>query len=255
MSLLSIRQQFAELSGRHDLVKDFSGGDFSNSVGNIGADFFLRAGQRLLDRKMSFTKAYAWYKKDCAIGEYRLHVPYCTAIKRVYMMGADGERIEVTRKDLDWMKIEYADDVAHTTGDTPLYYTPVVMNLAPTQSALETGDYTTEFSYDADDILFVDTAEHFVYNGIWWMPSLDSIMTVSVLGRFYSPKLSDDTVKTFWTEVHPDILLLAGLYSLEKFYRNREGMNDYMVAIMDAAMDLDRDVVEEEVQDINGREV
>jgi len=255
MTLLAVREQFAELSGRHDLVTDFSGDDFTNNASNIGADFFIDSGQRLLDRKMSFTKSYAWYKQDCAIGSYKLNVPYCTTIKRVYMMGIAGERNEPVKKRLDYMKQEFPDIISGVTNGTPLYYTPIIINLAATQSLLTTANFTDEFTYDSGDIMFADTGDHFAYNGIWWMPPTDVITTVSILGRFHSPKLTGDTIKTYWTEMHPDILLLAALYSLERFYRNREGMNDYMTAILDAAIDLDRDVVEEEIQDINSEEV
>lgn len=245
MSLLSVRETFATDSGRHDLVTDFSGDDFSDN----GADRFLQAGQRLLDRKASFVKGYSWYKKDVSEGGYKLNFRYCTAIKQVWAMEADTDRYRLTRKDLDWIRAKYGKAYADLTTGSPSYYTPIVANLGPDQVALTTSNYTDEFTYDYEEILFSDTADHFHYNAILWMPPLNKTYTISILGRFWSPILTGDTMETFWTEVHPDILVLSALYCLERTYRNREGMADYMTAILDAISDLDRDMVEEEIQD------
>jgi hypothetical protein len=248
MSLLAVRRDFAKLSGRHDLVTNFGAGTYTDN----GADFFLDSGQRMLDRKAGFLRAYAWYKKDVAVGSYKLIFQKSAVVKEVWVKCSGEDRYQLEKKDLEWLRTEYGDDYSALDQDAPLYYSPMPINLAPTQSALTGTTYTTEFTYDVEE-LSLPTDDYNAYSGILFMPPVDQTYTVSVLGRFESKTLTGD-VKTWWTEVHPDILILAGMWSLERFYRNSEGQRDYMLAINDAINDLDRDLVEQEVQDIDEME-
>ena len=250
MSLLSVREQFAELSGRHDLVTDFAAGTYTNNAGNIGADFFLDSGQRYLDRRAGDLKRYAWYKVDVAVGDYKKNFRYCNAIEEVWMADSDGDKWKLEKRDLDYIRSIYSGAYGDQSQGAPLYYAPLTVNLGPDQIALKTTDYTDEFTYDYEELLLADTAEHFLYKGVLWMPPIDEVATLSVKGRFASPPLTG-TVSTYWTEVHPDILLLAGLWSLERFYRNTQGVNDYKIQIDEALSDLDKDGVEEQIQDLD----
>jgi len=252
MSLIEVRERVARESGRHDLVKDFANGDYTDS-GNGVSNRYVNDAQRFLDRKANFIKSYSWYKKDVSIGSYKVNFRYCSAIKQVWFM-ANGGRYRLDKKDLSWLRRAYGDVYANLTQASPLYYAPMVLNLSPDQVALTSSDYVNEFTRDFEEILFTDEAEHFLYSGVLWMPPNAVASTVSILGRFWSSPLSVDADKSFWTEVHPDILSLATQYVIERTYRNREGMADYMTAIMDAIDDIDRDVVEEEVQDLNQME-
>lgn len=248
MSLVSAREEFARRSGRHDLVTDFAGGDYSDN----GADFFLNSGQRYLDDRASFLKSYAWYRTDLAVGGYRVEVEDCISIKEVWTMDSDNGRSKLEKKDLEWLRREYNDPISDLTQGDPAYYSPLVVGLAPEQSSLTAAGgsdpYTAEFTYDWEDLTFGD---HWRKKAIWVMPPTDSIKTVSILGRWYSKRLSADTDKTYWTEVHEDLLVLAGMYALERFYRNSEGMRDFERAIEGRLLDIDKNDVEEAVQDLD----
>jgi len=245
MSLIAVREKFALLSGRHDFVTDFAGGTYTLADNSL-ADWFINSGQKLLDRKASFAKAYSWYKKDVSAGDYKLNFRYCVAVKEVWAKTADEDRYELTKKPYSWIRNRYGETYSDIQQGDPGCYAPIVVSLSPDQIALTSADYTDEFTYDEEEILFSDTADHFLYTGILFMPPSDEDRTISIKGRFWSPPLSSDTDKSYWTEVHDDILIAASLYQLEKFYRNREGMRDYMSTILDDINDLDKDVVEEE---------
>lgn len=251
MSLIAVRERFARESGHHELVDDFAAGTYTDN----GADFFINAGQRMLDRKASFLKSYSWYKKDATVGTYKLAFQYCTAVKEVWMMATGEARFELTIKDLNWIRANYGESYSTQAQGTPAYYAPISIGLSPEQEALTAvggaSPYTAQFTNDAEEITF---GNHFAYNGILWMPPTDKTYTVSILGRFNSKTLATDTDVTWWTESHPDLLVLAAMWALEGFYRNTEGQRDYMTMISDAIGDLDRDVVEYEVQHINEME-
>lgn len=253
MSLLEIRERVAREFGRHDFCTDFAGADYTDGSSGV-SDAFINDGQRVLDRKANFVKGYSWLKKDVTAGIYKLNFRHCSAIKEVWAMNADTDRYKLRKRDLSWVRNEYGEAYANLTQGDPSDYSPLIVNLVPDQIALKTTDYTDEFTYDHEEILFADTADHFLYSGIMFMPPVDETFTISVLGRFWSPPLSSDTDETFWTEVHPDILSLATMYCIERTYRNREGMADYMSTIMDAIGDIDRNLVEQEVQDKDSME-
>lgn len=253
MSLIAVRQLFATDSGRHDLVTNFAAGTYTN----VGADRFINAGQRMLDRKASFLKSSAWYKKDCLVGVYKLQFRHCIAMKEVWAKCSGEARFPLNKADLDWLREEYGDTYSTLTTGVPEYYAPLVQGLASDQSALTSVNYTAQFTEDFEEITFADygtNAGHTMYQGIIWMPPLDKTYTISVLGKFYSKPLSADADVSFWTEQHSDLLVLAAMWALEGVYRNSEGQNDYMKVINDALFDLDKDVVEEEIQGINQME-
>jgi len=235
-------------------VTDFAGGDYSNNADNIGADFFIDAGQRMLDRKASYIKAYMWYKKNVTSGTYKLKFQQAASVKEVWIMSETYGRYQLRKKAYEWIRNNYGDPYSDITPGKTLYYSPLVMSLSPEQSALKTTDYSSEFTMDFEEITFADEAEHYDYRGILLMPPPEELSTVSILGRFRSRKLTSDSVKTFWTEVHPDLLVLAAMWALERFERNREGMSDYMSAIEESLFDLGKDMVEEEVQDLDEME-
>lgn len=59
------------------------------------------------------------------------------------------------------------------------------------------------------------------------------------------------SVKSFWTEVHPNVLLKAALKQLEMFYRNTEGVKDWDMALKDDTGPMDYDAAEEEAAGID----
>jgi hypothetical protein len=57
--------------------------------------------------------------------------------------------------------------------------------------------------------------------------------------------------RSFWSEVHPNILLKASLKQLEMFYRNTEGVKDWDNALKDDIIPMDMDAAEEEAAGIS----
>ena len=59
------------------------------------------------------------------------------------------------------------------------------------------------------------------------------------------------STKSFWSEVHPNILLKSALKQLEMFYRNSEGVKDWDNALRDDTTPMDHDAAEEEAAGIS----
>jgi hypothetical protein len=253
MTLEEVRAKFCELSGRHDLVVDFANEDYTDN----GADFYLNNGQKFLDGEYTGIKRYSWHKEDVSLGTYKIKFRRCDAIKEVWVKKSGESRVMLAKRDYSWIRKQYGDDYSDLDNGIPVNYCSLILNLEPDQIDLTTLNYTNTFTQDVEDILFSNTASHHLYSGILILPPVDGIYTISVLGRFWSPPLypnADDDLETFWTVAHPDTLILAGMFSLEGFYRNTEGQKDYLVQINKTLNILDANDAEDEAQDIDQME-
>ncbi|MFA5380300.1 MAG: hypothetical protein WC455_31350, partial [Dehalococcoidia bacterium] len=82
MDYRDLRKKFVELSGRYDLIK-------ANETDN-GADFFINAGQKILDRMQDSGKAKARYTVSLAAGTILVYTAGLRAIKGVWVSSSDG---------------------------------------------------------------------------------------------------------------------------------------------------------------------
>lgn len=242
MDYKDVRIKFAELSGRWDLI--------TSTYEDNGADFFLNAGQKLLDRLLNDGKMKARYPVIVTAGTYIAKTIGLRAIKEVWAGNVDG-KYQLIPDTLQKMKEEYSEEFSDVPQGTPTYYAPALFRPYPDTLASTTG------MYNVSDILTYNAsapAQHFNYNGIVIMPPPDGTYTIEIVGLFYSPTLSatlaDETwtqTKSFWTEVHPETLLEAAIYKLHTLYHNTSGAADYKASMIEDTTGLDHDAVEEEL--------
>lgn len=243
MDYKDLRTKFCELSGRYDLIAT----DYTDN----GADFFINAGQRWLDRLANTSKNFARNVQSIAAGTIVVKTIGLRSIKEVWAGNSTEGLIRLAPATLDWLRQEYGEQLSSVYQGTPSYYCPVVYRPYPDAVA----SATWSGYYDISDLLLGDT--HYTYNGVLIVPPPDSTYYVSIVGLFYSPTLlatlagsTWTQTKSHWTEVHPDILLQAALFKLETFYRNTEGAKDWKGAVDLDIMGLDHDLADEESSDI-----
>lgn len=243
-----IRRKFVELSGRYDLV---------DSIWNdAGADFFLNAGQQLLDDLITLPKSQGRYLEKMAIGSYVVKMAKVKSIEEVWVTKhSDNSRYQLIKGTLNELRNEYGEEISAIDKADPLYYAPVAFR--PIPDAVTTA--TLALMLDKADLLIDDT--HHTYNGILYLAPNSEAITISVIGTFYSPDLTAVLVgstwtqtKSFWTEVHPLALLYAGLYVLETFYRNTEGAKDWMSALQIRIQGIDFNTAEQDAAGVNQME-
>lgn len=242
MEYHEIRQKFVEMSGRYDLV--------NATWEDNGADFFLNAGQRFLDRISTYGKGVAKNVQSIAAGTIIVKSVNLQAVKNVWAGNSTDGLTKLTRYSLNELKEYYEKDLSTVTQGTPQYYAPVYLRPYPdTQTSAGWAGY-----YDISDMVLDDA--HYTYNGVIIMPPPDETYYISIEGKFYSPALTATLAlgvwtqtKSYWTEVHPDILLEAALFKLETFYRNTEGAKDWKAGLDEDLVGIDRDLVEESLRD------
>lgn len=232
MTLLAVRQQFRFVSGRYDLCTAAATGVF----GTHGCDFFILAGQRYLDRLVETPKSISRIATSAAAGTYFFNFATCRAIKEVWGY-YDSAVWPLEKQTLAWMRENYASPWSALDRGTPLYYCPTFIVATDAGNLMQ--GYMDHIATDAS-----------TFNGIVFLPPPAATTAIEVLGYFHSPALPLETSTNYWTEVHPEILIMAALLQIEKFNRNTQGVNDWKNAIMDSVTELDKDLVEEESSDI-----
>ena len=238
MSLLVVRNMFVEMTGRNDLVV---------SGISLGADRFINEGQRTLDRMLEAGKAGARYFVDVDLNQILVPLPNCRAVKKVFI-GSGTERTELTKVGMTQLREDYADKTSLLTSDLPTYYCPIWARPYPNIVT------ATDFNQDwlLNDII---ESGHESFNAILIMPPSDSDnYTLEVWGLFYSDELINDEDTSYWTEEHPLLLAKAAAYQLETTYRNTEGARDMMAAVEVDILGIQKDVVEEEIAEIDQME-
>lgn len=232
MNLLGIRQKFITFSGRYDLATT-EGADDHDTDG--GADFFINAGQRFLDRRFQTPKSYGRRFDEVIAGTWYLTFQNCRAIEAVWC-NSDDDRWQLKKYDYDVIRRNYPGLVSGTDGGTPGYYCPLVLRSIDATDIDAQGEF---FNY-------VMAADDGTYNGILFVPPTDASYVIETIGKFYHDALSDNDDENFWTTVSPDTLIKAALYQLEVSYRNTEGQKDWLAAITIEGRDLEFDAVEQE---------
>jgi len=234
MTLLAVREQFARISGRYDLVVD------STDWKNAGADFYIQAGQDWLDRRMGIDKSHSRVFETIAADDWYALFERCRAIKEVWCSDED-EKWKLDKIDFDVIRAAYADVPTDIDTDSPLYYSPIYLRRTPENASTITVDFfgTTEFSESSKT--------HYTYNGLLFMPPSDDDYKLEIHGLFYHPKLSSDSDTNYWTEVHPLVLVMAACRSIEVSYRNTAGVNDWEKSIDSELFGMDKDVVEQDI--------
>ncbi len=104
MNLLNIRTQWVERTGRFDLVVD------TNDYVDNGANFFIQAGQRLLDSILPYRKDIGRHHETVNANQSSILIKHVRAIDSVYVTQSGEAREPLTRKTYSWMLEQYGED-------------------------------------------------------------------------------------------------------------------------------------------------
>lgn len=235
MPLLQIRQQLRTISGRFDLVN----ADGSDN----GADFYINAGQRHLDRLDETQKSWGTSYRFCESGLWSVQFPHCRAVKEVW--GATPTaRWQLEKKNLQDLMAGYFTELpSNIDPGSTLYYSPAITRNIPEDI---TADDFEAFAGYVD----VMSGEHYGYNSVLLAPPTDERLLVEVKGLFYTMELSAETDKSYWSEVHPDVLIMAAMRHMEIINRNSQGVRDWDNSIAAATVGIGKDLVEEEIAEV-----
>lgn len=218
MTLLDIRQLLVQLSGRYDLVKD------TETFEDSGADFFINAGVRLLDRLATHPKSFGYVKVEMADDQSVYSLPDLISVSSVEVMSKQSGRVSLSIIEEEVLTKSYRDSCG-----IPSYYSIHTAIRSPISRVR-------------------DKALERLSIRVFPRPMSCSFLIVH--GRV-SKELKSDEDYNWWTLGHPETLVRAALYQIESFHRNTQGMNDFMNAILVDIRELNNDAIESEMGSAN----
>lgn len=246
MRLKDFRETFRTVTGRYDLV--------TSAGADNGLDFFVNAGQRLLDRLVPQLDFMQSRFVNLTNGDFYVKLTRNRAVQSVWIADS-SEFCELKKRSTQWMRQNYyemfIDDVSnqsfgtHTktneTG-TPAYYAIQRIGPEPTQNSLTTTTYK-----GAKDVAVGDYYTHKI---VIIGPGTDASRTLRIDGWFYSPTVENDNDRSFWLDMAPETLIKAVNYQIESIQHANESRSRAMLAeIQVDLMNLQRDYALEQYHD------
>jgi hypothetical protein len=238
MTLLSVRTNAVKLSGRYDLIN--ADGATPEAGSDNGMNFFINGAQRYLDLKFDSKKSDGVSYQTLSTNGW--YVPLAIRAIETVWANNSSEKWELERKSLYWMKENYTNLISATTSSAIMYWAPALIRGI---------DVTNKDSLGAFFAYALTQTGNEAYSGIIVLPPTDESIVLEVSGKFWSPTLTSDTDTSYWSEVHEMLLVWATLRQLEISYRNKEGAQDWEMAIADYAMGLDKDEIQEQISNVD----
>lgn len=208
MNLLEIRTQFAKLSGRYDLV--------DGAFADAGADYYIKAGIKFLDRRAGFDKETVKEITAINIGDYQADVLNQRVIQNVFFTTSSGTNILTYKTPLEMRELFSAEAFGSVDNATTTYWT---MELDTTQ---------------------------LTNPSIITMPPTDEAGDIEIWFKRNTPLPSAEDGTNFWMDNFEDLAVNAALYKLEASYRNMTGMRDWLAAIDLDLLGIEKDNVEDD---------
>lgn len=204
-------------------------------------------GQRMLDSMQTTHKSSALKVVQISQGDFIHYVQDLRVLEDVWTADDDG-KVQLTAKTLQWMRDNYSYEVSALDQGRPSYFCEAIVGLAPSQYNKKASDFSGTL-YDVDEIFFYEdagsTTQHHTRTGVLTLPPADASYTMRIVGKFFSRWIGSDNDKTYWTEMHEDLLVLAAAYKVETIlHRNTEGARDYLAAIQVGLRNIDHDLAE-----------
>jgi len=213
MTLEEVRESLIEASGRYDLRSSAAGPD---------VDFYIRAGQRWLDRQLDFPKNAGELEITISNGDAVVTFERNRAVKEVAVKEDRWNYLKKRKfRDLrsEIPRASEADKAA------PRYYAP--------------GFEKREANPGKKKLL------------LW--PPADQEYRVLIVALFESAALENSEDKSFWSVRFPDLLVQAAQMKLEIFQRNTRGVQDMKSTLLEELQSIDHDTVEEDIANIDQR--
>lgn len=231
-TLVEIREQFIRQTGRYDLVVD------SVAWADNGADWYLKAGQRMLDQMAGQPAQTGRKFAIVSAGVYALEVENCRSVREVWVSTSESSW-QLTFYEPREFRWRFPEPWGAASSGAPSAWTLGRIRSVPD------GETVDKFNNYAGDLQnFPDRLSSL---GIVWQPAADEELQIEVVGDFFSVELSSESSTNWWSVNQPDLLVLAAQYKLETALGNSERQGDWLSELRARLIDIEKDWIATEV--------
>lgn len=221
MTLKEFRKLFVDITGRFDLVQD------EESYADNGANFYIQAGQRFLDKSFKHSKSFGEQVVQLKRGLETYSLDNYLSVTNVQVSTPDSGWVTLGLRQDDEIN-EVKPSGSNALG-LPRFYSVVNLMRSPLVERSETA---------------------IMKLGIRLFPVPDTELEAKISGRYTTP-LTKDSDTSFWLVAYPETLIRAAQYQIESFHRNTQGANDHLMAIQRDMLELEHDEIESEIGQIS----
>lgn len=207
-NLFGIRKKLVDLTGHFDLVTDAHEGDYSDR----GANYFINAGQRWLERTMPRVNNPAWLIQSLAANANQITFNNARLIREVWLKSSEDVRIPIDQ-------VSYWEMRRREYNAT---YTPTEVNC---YASVPIGVNQWQWGEDlGSDYSWLQQSQYWPTRSILLWPAPAEAVTVEVLAEWRSVDFVNDSDITSWSVEHPDMLIKAARMCMEEeLHRNETG--------------------------------
>lgn len=239
-TLLDIRRQFVKECGDYSLIVN---GDLTTCVDN-GADVYLNRAQRYLDKRCSHMLLDRHYIFTPALNAFTSNISDLLRCEDLFVITTEGRSsIFADYISPGALRAQIGTLVSEWETGTPYYWTLQKAGMAPAQVDLTLEQIATA----SDDQTEMIVGRSYSYHQLLWYPKATGEFSMDLIGKFYSPALTDDTHTTFWTTQESDLLIQTACLMREMGLRNQSGIAAQSQVVESLLSALDDEVVEMEL--------
>ncbi len=227
-TLAEIRTEVIKISGRADFTAN-----------PTDADLYINKGQRWLEEKIpTHPLTLRRSIQSLAIDVKVIDFEAIRSISEIILhKDSDGSKHALKRMDFDELYLKYSDV---TVSGQPKFYAISVASPSPDDETDKTGEE------GGDDML---AANFFLKTRVLLNVPVDVAYTAHTLGYFYSNELVQDDDVSIWSLNYPHQLVSATLMQLDMAHRNEDGLVDTFAIAIDAVREIEKDVIQSEMDD------
>lgn len=194
MDLEAIRDQFIIDSGRADLE--------TGAGEDAGANRFILDGIQFLNKRAEINQNSIIYDIAITAGQWDHDGQYIDKVlDRIRLLNSNNE-LSTLFPISEMRSLELYPTQGSATQGTPKWYV-----ISHTQSNAPSAKRIKTF------------------------PPADGSYTLKIPCKFRPGDLATNGSSNFWTTYHHNLVILAALYKLEVFYRNKQGASDWLAAM------------------------
>ncbi len=232
-----IAERAVKATGRYDLVTNAPGGDYSDN----GIYYYMNKAQRWLDlRAGDFDlKRIELFTISTSSGSAYLELDGLRIVEAVWTESSDLELEKLEECTIEELIEKENDDTSTATPGTPEYYALLPTGLERASGATGSSEVSGQYNGGA-------AVACYPFKGIALFPYAASTTRLRVKGRFFSPVLTESNQVSYWTTIHPGLLVDATIREIVTEFENDSEIRLWSGKVEEQMFELTKSFIQEE---------
>ncbi len=218
------KRMFIKLTGRYDLVANPIADDYSDIYGLVS--MYFNTAQKYLDDLFDIEKMKGFYYYQLPANEYIISLSNIRYVKNVWEVKEDSDGNKYTER---------------------IDYYPIASGFVPEQCALESSEKQIIIQNTGLPAELLE--DNFPVKYIYIQPKNED-RHILIETFYYSKELIRDEDITFWTMIHPELLVRTAVMVMERYNKNYNDALTLEQGIIKEVLNISKDYIASEISAI-----